>query len=52
MACDRCAQGVEVLGHGVKRFQAHEAGKGQGQLGQDAPALDGDESAAQGQQGD
>jgi len=44
------AQSIEMVGHSLKRLQAHEAGKGQGQLGQDAPTLDGDESSAQRQQ--
>ena len=31
------AQGIEIPPHGLKRFQAHQAGEGQGQLGQHRP---------------
>ena len=47
---DGGTQGIEMLGHGLKRLQAHQAGKGQGQLGQYSPALDGHESSAQREQ--
>src|ERR1700761_5015033 len=49
-ALNRRAQSIEMVGHGLKRFQAHEAGKGQWQFCQDTPSLDGDESSTQYQQ--
>ncbi len=45
-----CAQGTEILPHGFKGREAHQAGERQGELGQYLAAPHGDESPAQREQ--
>src|ERR1700733_7270887 len=47
---DSGAEGVKILAHGLKGIQAHQAGEGQGELGEDLPGLHGNESSPEHEQ--